>query len=151
LIEWTARKVQPVVILYVALVFVGFILIAHFVVHSPTAVKALLLASVGAIVPLVPTVLSRLEFRLHARHLERRPVNEKDPKEFATVFTVGELSHIVPTRHGFKFYRPIDVASPFRRFWKLHTSDRYSGEVQVEPADRESVLGALTELGVPSR
>jgi hypothetical protein len=150
-IEWTARKVRPVVLLYVAAVFVGFIGIAHFVIHSPAAVKALLLGSVGAIVPLVPTVLARLEFRLAAQKLERRPKTENEPKDFEKVFAIDELSHIVPTRHGFRFYKPVGSVGPLRRFWRLHLSDRYSGEVQVESADREHVLDALLELGVSRR
>jgi hypothetical protein len=151
LFHWSARKVQPIVILYVAVVFIGFIAVSYFVLHSTTAVKALAMAAVGAIVPLVPAVMGRTEFRLDTQVLERRPKRDENPKDFETVFELGELSHIAPIRQGFKFYKPLDEAGPLRRFWKLHLSDEFSGEVQVESADREKVFGALSGLGVPER
>jgi len=150
LFHWSARKVMPIVLLYVAAVFVVFILVAYFVLHSMTAVKALAMAAVASIVPLMPAVLKRDEYRITGRGLERRPQTNKQPKEFETVFQADELSHFVPIRSGFKFYRPLDESNLLRRFWKLHVSDRYSGEVQVEKADRERVLGVLSDLGVPN-
>ena len=150
LFQWSARKLNPIVLLYVATVFMVFILVAYFVLHSMSAVKALAMAAVASMVPLVPVVTSRVEYRLNERVLERRPQTDKKPKEFETVFQTDELSHVVPMRHGFKFYRPLDESNLLRRFWKLHVSDRYSGEVQVEKADRERVLGVLSDLGVPN-
>ena len=40
LYQWSARKLQPVVLVYVALIFTAMTAVAHFLLHSPTAVKA---------------------------------------------------------------------------------------------------------------
>ena len=77
LYHWSARKLNPIVLLYVAAVFVVFILVAYFVLHSMTAVKALAMAAVASIIPLVPAVISRVEYRLNERVLERRPQTDK--------------------------------------------------------------------------
>lgn len=146
--QWTARRMQPVILLWVAGIFLGSILIALLVFHSVTGVRELAIAAVAVLVPLVPSVLSRVEYRLDEVGLEQRPVNERSPKEFAAVFRLEKLSHVKPVRHGFKFYRPVDETSRWRRFWKLHLSDAYSGEVHVDPTDRDRVLGALAGLGV---
>ena len=50
--QWSARNLRPVIIVYVAIVFLGFIAVAHVAVHSPAAVKALAIAAVGSIFPL---------------------------------------------------------------------------------------------------
>ena len=89
---WSARKVRPIVLLYVAAVFVVFILVAYFVLHSMSAVKALAMAAVASMVPLVPVVTSRVEYRLNERVLERRPKTDKKPKEFEAVFQTVELA-----------------------------------------------------------
>lgn len=150
-ISWSARKVPPIVIFYVAGVFFGLILIAFFVFHSMTAVKALAMTAVGAMVPLVPTVLQKVEYRLADRVLEKRPLGDDKPPEFTGVFVADELSHIVPVNHGFKFYKPLYESNPLRRFWKLHVSDQYSGEVHVEKADQEKVFAVLRGRGVSVR
>jgi hypothetical protein len=148
LCRWTARRVQPVVLLWVAAVFVGYMLIALFVFHSTTGVRELAIAAVAALVPLVPAVLARVEYRLDEVGLEQRPVSGRKPTEFTAVFRLAELSHVKPIRFGFKFYRPLDETSRWRRFWKLHVSDAFSGEVHVDPADRDRVVGALAGQGV---
>ncbi len=149
--QWSARKLQPVVLLYVAAIFVVMMGFAYFVAHSMTAVKALAMTAVVAIVPLVPTVLMRVEYRLAERALERRPVDKEKPKIFEEVFQLDQLSHIVPMKHGFKFYKHLEEPSPLRRFWKLHVSNEYSGEVHVEAVDRESVLENLDRRGISCR
>ncbi len=151
LFTWSARKIQPIVLLYVAAVFVATMALAYFVAHSMTAVKALAMTAVVAIVPLVPTVLMRVEYRLTERTIDRRPVDKEKPKNFEEVVRLDQLSHIVPVKHGFKFYKHLEEPSPLRRFWKLHVSDQYSGEVHMELADQERVLEALSQQGIRSR
>ena len=151
LFQWSARKVPPIVLLYVAIVFVAFIAVSYFGFHSMTAVKALAMAAVAGIIPLIPTVLQRVEYRFTEQRLDRRTVAKDKAKEFEVVFRLDELSHIVPVQRGFKFYRPLDESNVLRRFWKLHVSDEYSGEVYVEPADRERVMAILDQSGIPAR
>jgi uncharacterized MnhB-related membrane protein len=148
---WTARKMRPVVLVSVLGVFAAFMLLAHFVVHSSDAVVALATAAVGAVVPLVPAVLARSEYRLTREGLDRRPVTRDVPKPFTRRFDADGLSHVVATSHGFKFYLPVNTTRPVRAFWRRHLCDAYSGEVHVEAADRERVLGALARLGVSIR
>ena len=147
LCHWTARKMQPMVLVWVAVVFLAFMALSHFVFHSAAAVKALALAAVGFLVPLVPGVLSRVEYRLTEHELTSRMVDPKNPKDFKCVFVLDDLSHVVPTRHGFKYYKTLNEPSGLRRFWKIHVSDAYSGEVHVETTDQKRVLGVLAELG----
>lgn len=151
LCSWSARKLQPIVLLYVAGVFLGFIVFAHFVVGSPAAVKALALTSIGAIVPLVPAVLMREEFRLSPTVLEKRKVRRGATEEYDVVVHLAELDHLHPISTGFKFHKTCDETSPFKRFWKIHISDAFSGEVHVEAVDRERVFGVLADLGVSIR
>ena len=61
---WTARKAQPIVVLYVVVVFTAFVALAHFVFHSPQGVKALLVALVGAIGAAVQPLIDKVEYRL---------------------------------------------------------------------------------------
>jgi len=151
LFQWSARKVRPIVLLYVAAVFVAMMLFSYFVFHSMTAVKALAMTAVASMVPLVPAILSRVEYRIAGQRLDRRPADEETPREFENVFELDQLSCIVPMRHGFKFYRVLSESNPVRRFWKTHVSDGYSGEVHVEAADRESVMKILDRYGISSR
>jgi hypothetical protein len=146
--QWTARKVQPVVLLYVVLVFVGFMALALFVFHSREAVTALAMAAVAAVFATVPGVLERVEYRATEAGLEKRAVRKQQPGEFEGLVRWDELDQVVPLKHGFKFFKPIEETSPFRRFWKKHVSDRYSGEVHVATADLERVLG-LVEMRRP--
>jgi len=151
LCSWSARAVQPVVLLCVTAVFVGFILIAHFVVHSKEAVIALALASVGAIVPLVPLVSRRIEYRLTPDEIQKRKPEKGESGEFSSIVRLDRLVRIVQVRNGFKFFRQLDEPNPFKRFWKLHLSDAHSGEIHVEKTDRDEVLAAMRDLGVTVR
>jgi len=151
LYRWSARRVQPVVLLYVAAVFVGMMSISHFVVHSAATVKALALTVVGAIVSLVPAVAGRMEYRLTEQGLEQRSPGEKKSGGFKHVFQMDQLSRVVPKRHGFKYYKKLDESNAVRRFWKLHFSDVYSGEVHAEATDQERVLEILSLNGIRCR
>lgn len=148
--QWSARKLQPIVVAYVAAVFVAMMAVSHFMLHSATGVKALALGAVGFILPLVPAVLGRVEYRLNDAGLEKRPLNEKKPRDFEEVFRWDQLSHVTPMRNGFKYFKPVGDVSPLRRFWKTHVSDAYSGEFHVEAEDRDEVLGILDEYCVPT-
>lgn len=148
LYQWSARKMQPVVLLYVAAVFVVFIALSFFIFHSMTAVKALALTGVAAIVPLIPSVLMRTEYRITERGLERRPLNRDEPQAYERVFRFEELDHVEPTGHGFKFYFPLTAPSALKRFWLKHASDEYSGEFHVEKQDQKRVSELLSEQGV---
>lgn len=145
LYRWTARRVHPLVLLYVASVFAAFMAIAHFALHSTTAVKALALAAIGFLVPLVPAVIVRIEYRLTEAGLERRLLARKTPGEFREVFRWSQLDRVIPMRHGLKFTKVLRETNPWRRFWKTHLSDAFSGEVHLEAPDREPVLGILAE------
>ena len=151
LYQWSARKLQPVVLAYVAAVFLGFIALSFFVFHSMTAVKVLAMTAVAAIVPLVPSVIMRIEYRITERGLDRRTLNRDEPQEYERVFRFDELSHVVSMKFGFKFYLPLKASNPLRRFWMAHVSDEFSGEVHVEPEDRETVRNILAEQGIPIR
>lgn len=148
LYQWSARKLHPIVLLCVAAIFVAMMALAYFVVHSTMAVKSLAIAAVAAIVPLVPAVLTRIEYRLTERKLEKRPLADTKPKPFESVFRFVELDHAVPVRRGFKYFKVLDEPNPIRRFWKAHVLDGFSGEVHVEAADLQRVLGLLAEYGV---
>jgi hypothetical protein len=151
LYQWSARRLQPVVIAYVAAVFVVFAALSYFVFHSMTAVKTLAMAAVAGIVSLVPAVLQRVEYRLTEVQLDRRTVAKDKAKGLEIVFRLDELNHIVPTGRGFKFYLQLNEPNPLRRFWKLHVSDEYSGDVHVETADRKCVMSTLERCGVSLR
>jgi hypothetical protein len=145
LFQWSARKLHPVILLYVALVFLAFMALAYFVLHSVSGVKALAIGAVGATIPLVPAVLRRNEYRLTETGLEKRPIDPKKPRSFTEVFSWQELSRVRPMRRGFKFFLTLDEPRPLRRFWKTHVADAFSGEFHVESEDRERVLGILEE------
>jgi len=148
---WTARRVRPAVVLGVVGVFAAFMVLAHFVFHSRAAVVALAGAAVAALVPLAPAVLARLEYRLTDAALEHRPVTSDASRPFTRLVDVADLSHVVKTHHGFKFYLAVHAGNPMRAFWLRHFCDAYSGEVHVEAADRQRVLSSLSELGITVR
>jgi hypothetical protein len=150
LYRWTARGLQPIILLYVALVFIAFMMPAFFVFHSPAAVKALAMAAFGSIVSLFATLVSKTEYQLTGSGLEKRALNLKTPRAFKSVFGWDQLSHVVPIKHGFKYYKVLVEPKPLSRFWKLHISDAYSGQVRVEAGDRDTVLGILEQHGVPT-
>jgi hypothetical protein len=138
--RWSSRKVPPVVLIYVVGVFAAFIALSIFVFRSPDAVKALLIAAVGAVVATVPGVMEKVEYQMTEVGIEKRASGKKEPSPFEVLFRWDELDRVVPMRHGFKYYKTMNETKPLRRFWKTHVSDRYSGEVHVEKADLERVL-----------
>jgi hypothetical protein len=141
---WIARKVRPVVALYVAGVFGVFMVLAHFVFHSPEAVKALFLAAMAGEASLAPSLLSRLEYRITEGGIARRPLSKEKPREFQDVLSWSHLSHMTPTRTGFKYFRTVPGTDPrLLRFLKLNVLGDHSGEIYVEPEDRERVRALL--------
>ena len=62
--HWTARKMKPIILIYVGAVFIVFILLSYFIFHSGAAVKALAFTALGSILPLYLQVVSRIEYRL---------------------------------------------------------------------------------------
>ena len=150
LYHWSARKLQPIIVVYVAAVFAAMMAVAYFLVHSQTAVKALMLAAVGFIVPLFPGLINKVEYRLTESGLEKRPLNRKAPKEFKEVFRWDQLSHVVSMKYGFKYYKPLNDSNPLRRFWKTHVSDAFSGEFHIEAEDRAEVLGIMVRHDIPT-
>jgi hypothetical protein len=143
--RWIARKIQPAVVFYVAVVFAAFGLVALLVFHSPAAVKALFLAAIAAIAATIPGVMEKIEYRLTDSGIDRRSLNPKKPDEFQPVFSWDRLSRIVPMKHGFKYFTVMDETRPLRRFWKLHLSDRFSGEVHLETQDRDRILRTVEQ------
>lgn len=150
LYQWSARRLQPIILVYVGGVFLAMMAFSHFLAHSPTAVKALALGAIGFIGPLVPGVLGKTEYRLTEAGLQTRPLNTKAPKDYKEVFLWPQLSHVVPMKYGFKYYKPVGDSSWLGRFWKNHVSDAYSGEFHIEVADRDVVLGIMVRQGIPT-
>ena len=148
--RWIARRLQPVVILYVIAVFLGFMAMAFFLFHSVDAVTALATTGIGTTVAMLPGVLSRIEYELTESGLRKRRFAPENPKAFQEVFSWEELDHVVPMTHGFKYFRPVEDTGRIARFWKTHVSDTFSGEFPVEGGDRERVQGLLAEFEIPS-
>lgn len=145
---WSARNVRPVIAVYVLGVFCGFFALAHFVFHSPEAVKALFMAAVAGVASLVPTILSKVEYRLTETGVAKRTLSGKRTREFKDIFRWDELSHVVSTRSGFKYYKKITGSNPIARFLKLHVSGNCSGELHVERRDLHSIRTLLRQRGV---
>jgi hypothetical protein len=148
--SWTARSVRPRTLFYVAALFVAFIALAEFVVHSREAVVALALTGFGSIVGLVPNVLGRIEYRLTAAGLFKKRLKEEGTDDFKEVFAWDQLSRIQSTGSGFKYFKKLERSSFWARFWKLQISDKYSGEFHVEEADRGRVVEAFQRRGIPT-
>ena len=147
LYAWTARSLHPVVVAYVLGVFLAFIVLAHFAFRSPAAVKSLALAAVTFVVPLLANVVNRIEYRLTAAGLEKRPLRSRNPRDFKEVFRWEQLDRVLPARHGFKYRKTLGAAGSWRRFWRAHLSDAHSGEFHVEARDRAAVLAIFTGRG----
>ena len=101
---------------------------------------ALALAAVGFVAAFGPGVFGRIEYRLTRTGLERRPLNREKPGEFQDVCRWRELAYVLPTRHGFKFYKPLNESNPLRRLWNAHLSDAFSGEIHADAGDRDRVV-----------
>ena len=86
--------------------------LVYFVFHSLTGMAALFFGAIGYIVPLVPMTLSQMEYRLTEQKIEKRKFNKAEPTEFTDVVEVDQLSHIVPIRFGFKFFKPLSERNP---------------------------------------
>jgi len=147
---WTGRPIRPVIGLYVAAVFLVFMALAYFVFDSMDAVVALFFSAVGGLVALVPGMVSRIEYSLTENGLEKRNLTGHRSQEFTEVFSWEELSHVVPTASGFKYYKQMPATNPLRRFSRLHLSSHYSGEVYAEGPDRRRVLAGVEAKGVPT-
>jgi hypothetical protein len=147
---WSARTVQPIVAVYVAAVFVCFMGLAHFVFHSADAVKALFAAAVAGVAAVVPAILNRVEYRISGTGLAKRPLRRKGPGAFEDVFAWDELTHLVPTGTGFKYYKTLPDTGAVSRFFKLYLSAEYSGEFHVDPEDRARVRAIFDRRGVPT-
>ena len=146
--RWSARKVQPVVIIYVVVVFAVFIALAIFVFHSAAGAKALVIAAVGGVAASVPGVIEKVEYQLTDVGIKQRRFNTKRPGRFDEVFRWDQLSRVVPMKHGLKYFKTVNETNPLRRFWKVHISDRFSGEVHVERKDLERILRAVERQGI---
>ena len=144
-----ARSVRPVIAIRVGVIFGAFMALAHFVFGSPEAVKALAVAGVGGVASLLPSIAARLEYRLSDAGIAKRPVSRGSPREFKDVFLWAELSHLVPTSSGFKYYKKLDESRPFVRAFKLHVLGDWSGELHVEREDLEQVRALLASRGAP--
>ena len=104
--------------------------------------------AIGAMVGLLPSFLSRVEYRLSESSLEKRRVKQKEPAQFKELFRFPELDYLVPMKYGFKYYKMMDSVTPLKNFFNRHISDQYSGEVHLEKADRDRILKHLAERGV---
>ena len=150
--QWQARIMQPTFILtYLAVVFGALIALAFFVFDSIAGVTSLVVAALGAIVALLPNILSRIEYRLCEEGVEKRRVRQQDPAPFKELFRFSELDYIVPMKHGFKYYKKMDPAPPLREFVNRHFSDEYSGEVHLEKEDRGRILAHLAKRDIATK
>ena len=145
---WSARRMSPKVMLYVAIVFILFIAVSYFGFHSVTAVKGLTYTALASIMSLIPMVFTRAEYRLTQESLEYRPIRKKEQKPYKTLFLLDQLSHVVKIDSGFKFYLILKERNSILRFWKKHISDHYSGEVRLENKDTERVMTTLDKYGI---
>lgn len=145
---WSVRKISPKILLLIAIVFLIFIAIAYFGFHSTNAVQALIYSALGSIVTLLPGVFTFLEYRLSKEKLEYRPIRKKSQKSYKTIFLVKELSHLVKTADGVKYYLKFSENNSIRRFWKKHISDKYSGEVKIPNNDTSKILDTFKNYGV---
>jgi hypothetical protein len=118
---------------YVAGIFAGFMAMAHFVFHSPDAVKGLLMTGVGSVASLFASTLIRVEYRLTDEGVSKRQGSGEGERAFKLLFRWEELSHLVATRTGFRY----------------RTQDRRSGELHVEAAELAELRALLGARDVP--
>jgi hypothetical protein len=149
--RWSARKIHPLIALFVAGVFLAMMAFAHLVVHSMTAVKALAVTAFGSIVAIIPGVLNRVEYRMTGSGIEKRTLAGKDPGPFEDVVEWDRLSHVVPTRSGVKYFTTLNEKNRIRRFFATAFSDAYSGELHIERTDRDRILEAMVNRGLIRR
>jgi hypothetical protein len=147
--SWSERGVRPIILLYVVGVFVGFIASAHFVFRSGEAVEALVVAALASIAATVPGILKKTEYHLTIDGLSRRPLAQRQPRDFVEVFKWEELSHLVPTKAGFKYYKKLEEPSRLVRFLKVHFLSGYSGKFHVGPEVRNRVEPIVDRHAIP--
>lgn len=148
LLEWSARKVRPVVLVWLALIFLTCLVVAYFIARSKETITALLAAGATALGTTAPSVMNKVVYRATPDTLEKLPPGKKKKQEYVTVFRWDELSHVKPGKHTFKYFKRFEEPNAVKRFWKLHVSDAWSGEFHVEDGNREEVLALLERLGV---
>lgn len=148
--QWSARKLQPIIVFYVAAIFAALMAVSYFLFHSQTGVKALAVGGIAFILPLFPGLVNKVEYRLTESGLEKRSPHSKVQQDFEEVFRWDQLSHVVPMKYGFKYYKPLNDSNPLRCFWKTYFSDAYSGEFHIEAGDKDEVLRILVEHDIPT-
>lgn len=146
--HWTARKMSPRVILYVAIVFIAFIVLAYWGFHSLTAVKTLVFTALAYILSVLPMVFGRVEYQLSTHKLESRQIKKQGSTPYKTLFKLEKVSHLVKSSDSLKYYLNFEEPNQFYRFFKKHFSDRYSGEIKVAPKDSAQIIAAFKGLGV---
>ena len=150
-VHWISRKLRPITLLYVLLLFGAFITVSHFVFHSGDAVKALAIAAFAFIIALLPAILVKIEYRATDAGVEKRSIRAGNPGSYTDAFQWDELSHVVFAKNGFKYFKHMDVRNPILRFLYTQFSDKFSGEIHVEPADWVRVKALLAERDVTVR
>ena len=145
---WTVRRVRPAMAIYVAGVFLAFMAMASFVFKSMDAVKALASAAVAAVLALVPGIRARVDYRLTDRGVGKRAHAPGSPGEFEELFSWDELSHVIPTRTGFRFYKAMDSSNPLGRFMNRRILAGRSGEFPVQGRDLEVVRTILQKKNI---
>ena len=145
---WSARKMNPKIILYVAIIFFIIIAVIYFTFYSISAIKALTYTALGTIVSLVPGVLSSVEYRLTIQKLEYRPIKKGEEKPYKILFFMNQLSYIVQIESGFKYYLTLNEKKSLRRLYKKYFSDHYSGGVRIEKNDTERIMTYFKTHGI---
>jgi hypothetical protein len=149
---WSARRIAPVMAVYVTGIFLGFMALAWFVFHSRDAVTALVTALLGSLATLGAGIVSRIDYRITETGLEKRPRIAQRSGEYREVFRWEELEEVVPTRRGFRFAKRMDEPHPLRRFWRRSIVEGNAGEVHCEGPERTRVLDLVARHGrLPAR
>ena len=150
-VHWISRKLHPIILFYVLLVFGAFITASHFVFHSADAVKALAIAAFAFIIALLPAILVKIEYRATDAGVEKRSIKAGKPGSYTDAFQWNELHHVVFVKNGFKYFKHMDARGPILRFLYTQFSDKFSGEIHVEPADWGQVEALLVKREVTVR
>ena len=150
-VHWISRKLRPIILFHVLLVFGAFITVSHFVFHSLGAVKALAVAALAFTVSILPGVLVKIEYRATDAGVEKRSIRSGKPGSYTDAFKWDELSHVVFVKNGFKYFKHMDARGPILRFLYTQFSDKFSGEIHVEPADWGQVKALLAKREVTVR
>lgn len=148
---WSARKMPPIIIVYVVLIFIAFAAISYWGLHSTTAAKTLAFTAIGSIVPLMPLAFARIEYQLSQQKLESRSSIKKTVKPYTELFRLDQVSYIVRIRSGFKYYLTFKEDNKILRFFKKHISDKYAGEIKVEKSDAERIIAEFEKYGIDIR